>query len=310
VQRRPESGNVSRVSITATLLVLLSAVLHVTWNSLAKGSESPVVFMGLKGAWLLAIALVALPSLGVSEVPASVWPAVVASGGLHALYALALARAYERGDISFVYPIARSAPAFVPLFAWLFLAEHVSAVGLAGILLVVGGVLMLQMRDGAVSFDTLRRSLARADGRWAFVTLGCVVAYSLVDKSGMRSLAEEASGIASQLRGPLYFLLENTIAYALYLGVLLWRTPANARSVARTEWRSAAVGAVLTMASYSLILHVMQQEPLSYIVAVRQCSVVLAALYGWLWLREHQGRARLWLSVMIAAGVGLVVSYG
>lgn len=297
------------MSFTATLLVLLSATLHVTWNSLAKASESPVLFMGLKGGFLLAFAALALPALGLSELPADVMPAVIASGVLHALYALSLARAYERGDISFVYPIARSAPAFVPLCAFWLLGERLSAAGLLGIALVIGAVLLLQMRDGQLSWATLRSSLARADGRWALATLACVVAYSLVDKAGMRALSN-GTGIAPALRGPIYFLLENALAYGLYTTVLVMRPPRDAAHIARKEWPLAALGAVLTMASYSLILHVMQTEPLSYIVALRQCSVLLAALYGWLWLGERQGRARLWLAGMISAGVTLVVVFG
>lgn len=289
--------------------VLLSAGLHVAWNSLVKTSANPVIFLGLKGLFLMLVAALVVPLIGLSGLGTDAWLAIGASGILHALYALSLARAYERGDISFVYPIARSAPAFVPLVAWGVLGEDLTLAGAGGIALVVGGVLLLQIRDGGLSWATVVRSLGRPDGRWALATLACVVCYSLVDKAGMVTLANSRA-YPPVVRAPLYFLLENAIAYTLYLGLLVWWRPPDALSVCRGHWRSALASAVMTMASYSLILHVMQTEPVSYIVAVRQCSVVLAVVFGWLRLREPQGPGRVFLSGLIAAGVAIVVCFG
>ena len=296
------------MSLSSTLLVLLSASMHVFWNSLVKASPFPVAFMGLKGAFLILVALLVVPLIGLTGVSPAAWPPIVLSGVFHAAYALALARAYEQGDISFVYPIARSAPALVPAFAFLLLGEALTPAGTLGVALVVLAMFMLQFRDGSVSPASVWRSLARSDGRWALTTLACVVAYSLVDKAGMNILAR-SERIAPQLRGPLYFLLENAIAYLLYLAILAGKL-AEVRQVLRSAWRSALAGALLTMASYSLILHVMQSEPLSYIVAVRQSSVILAALYGWLWLREGHGASRVVLSAMMALGVAIITFSG
>ena len=297
------------MSAFATFLVLLSAVLHVTWNSLAKTSGSPVVFMGVKGGFLLLLACLLLPWMPLQGVPSAAWPFIVGSGLVHALYAVSLARAYELGDISFVYPIARSAPAFVPGFAWFLLGERLTVLGVVGTVLVVGAISLLQLREGAQSLRDIGRSLSRPDGRWALVTLGCVVAFSLLDKAGMGAMST-SSGIAPATRGLVYFLLENSIAYTIYLIVLgLQRLPVL-RATFRRQWRSGLVAALMTMVSYSLILHVMQSQPLSYIVVVRQSGVVLAVLYGWLFLREPQGPLRLGLSGVIACGVALVVASG
>lgn len=114
----------------------------------------------------------------------------------------------------------------------------------------------------------------------------------------------------SAVPGPAFLLLENGIAYVVYLGVLAVSRPPGARQLVQREWSSALWAAVFTMASYSLILYVMQTEPLSYVVAVRQCSVVLSVLYGWLVLRESQGPTRLLLSVVIAFGVTLIACLG
>ncbi|MDH5676734.1 MAG: hypothetical protein OEZ06_31745 [Myxococcales bacterium] len=72
-------------------------------------------------------------------------------------------------------------------------------------------VVLLQLREGNASIETIVRSLAKSDGRWALATLACVVGYSLVDKVGMERFAR-ASELSPALRGPLYFALENAMA--------------------------------------------------------------------------------------------------
>ena len=295
--------------LTAAGLVLLSALLHVAWNALAKRSTDPVLFMALKGTVLVGVGVLLVAAVGPSTVPAGAWPFVIASGLIHTGYVISLGRAYDAGDISFVYPIARSAPAFVPVLAWALLGERVSPLGAAGVALVVCGVMLLQLRDSGHAGQQILRSLSSPEGRWAIATLSCVVAYSLVDKAGMERMSAVAA-VHPALPGPLYFVLENILCYAVYLAFLVRQRPAGVLAFCRAEWPMAVVAGLCTLASYSLILHVFQTEPVSYVVALRQCSVLLAVLVGWLWLREPQGLHRFLYGAAISLGLGLVVIWG
>ena len=191
-----------------------------------------------------------------------------------------LSSAYEVGDISYIYPIARSAPAFVPLAAFLTLGETVSLQGGFGILIVVVAIFVLQMRGRAVSdLQQLWASLTRKDCRWAFATLGTVVTYTVIDKAGMVTFSRSGA-ISPTLQGPLYFLLESAVCYLFFWATMLFSPGLSLGVVWRREWSKVVEAALGTMGSYSLILYVMQSENVSYIVALRQASVFLAVLVG------------------------------
>ncbi|MBC8379770.1 MAG: EamA family transporter, partial [Planctomycetes bacterium] len=155
------------------ILVILSAAIHVGWNYLTKSSSKPKLFSLLKGTFLLLLLLVVLPIIPLSSIPTDVWTFIVLSGIIHAVYVLALASAYEAGDMSFVYPIARSAPAFVPLAAFLIICERISLRGFLGIAIVVTGVFLMQIRGtGNSGFRQFLSSFKQKDSLWAFITLG------------------------------------------------------------------------------------------------------------------------------------------
>ena len=163
------------MSPTAVTLVLLSAAIHVGWNYLTKSSESPRAFSLLKGTVMVGITLAVLTRIPLRSIPTEIWLFVLASGVIHAVYILALSTAYETGDISYVYPIARSAPALVPIAAFLVLGETISLRGGLGIIVVLGAVFVLQLRgEGQREMLHLWASIKKQDTRWAFVTLAAV----------------------------------------------------------------------------------------------------------------------------------------
>ena len=191
------------MSMTAVVLILVSAAIHVGWNLLTKSSGNPKMFSLLKGTLMSGVALVVLAALPLGEVPSGVWLLVLASGAIHFVYILALSTAYETGDISYVYPIARSAPALVPAAAFWFLGETVSVRGGAGIVMVIVAVAFLQFRGGAGA-GADRSAAIRRDTLWAFLTLFAVVAYTLVDKAAMVRFAR-ITAIPARWHGPASF---------------------------------------------------------------------------------------------------------
>jgi len=102
----------------------------------------------------------------------------VLSGVLHGVYILCLSRAYSTQDISYVYPIARSAPAFVPFFAFFFLAETLSVSTFIAIVFILLAIYILHFKEGGLiqGFKSLWDAMLHKDLRWAFYTLALVVA--------------------------------------------------------------------------------------------------------------------------------------
>lgn len=297
------------MSPSAAILVLLSAAVHVGWNYLTKSSDNPRAFSLLKGTMIGCISLPCLLAMSsFQDVPREVWYAILASGMIHYVYILSLSTAYETGDISFVYPIARSAPALVPAAAFLILGETVSLQGATGIAIVIAAVAAIQWRRNKGSDSMgIWQSLKKKDARWAFATLAAVIAYTLVDKVAMVRL----SGISSMppwMRGPFFFMAQGIFCYLIY-GVHLMLSGFPEIAVTwKCQWREVVIAAAGTIISYSLILHVMQTEPVSYIVTLRQSSVLLAVLTGWIRLKERHIGRRMAAAFAMIAGLYLVVS--
>lgn len=298
------------MSPAAIILVLLSALIHVGWNYLTKSSANPKAFSLLKGTLIIGIFMAALPVIPFKSIPSVVWIYISLSAVIHTVYIIALSTAYETGDISFVYPIARSAPAFVPLAAFIMLGEKISVRGALGIAIVIICVFLIQLRGEARSeLQRLWQSVRQKDSIWAFITLSAVVSYTLVDKAGMVVLGH-VTEITRGLHGPVYYLLETALSYLffwLYMGRRTW--PAFGFAV-KYEWLQALAAALGTMASYSLILHVMQTEVVSYIVTLRQSSVLVAVLIGWFAFREPYMRLRVVVAGCMLVGFFLVATTG
>jgi uncharacterized membrane protein len=293
---------------SAIALVLLSAALHVGWNLLLKSSPDPRAFSAVKGLPFLALGASTLICAPLEALPTELWLCIAFSGVVHAVYVMALSTAYTVGDLSLVYPIVRSAPAFVPVAAILVLDERVSPMAGVGIAIVVACIGVLQLSSTRGKLEGGRSLLwpqMLARSRWAFLTLASVVGYSLADKAGMQ-LFRQVYSMEGILRAPTYFLLTNAIAYSLYWTWMWARGLPGVRRALRAEWKPALLAAVGGMLSYSLILHVFETEKVSTVVALRQSSVLVAVLVGWLWLGEAGGRLRLLASLVLFIGLAIV----
>jgi uncharacterized membrane protein len=296
------------MSLLSIFFVLISAALHVWWNYLTKTSQNQKAFSLIKGTMILTLTLSVIAFIPLSAISEKVWFFLVLSGIVHALYSLSLASAYEVGDISFVYPIARSAPAFVPIIAFLVIGEQISKRGGIGIIITVLAMWILQIRGQfTVELKQLWQAFKRADSKWAFITLLSVIIYSIIDKQGMVAF-NDVPQIRPWLQGPVYFLLEASISYIFFWTYALLFLKIDVRTTFKAEWHLVLLAAIGTMLSYSLILYVLKTESVSYVVTLRQCSVVFAVLIGWFMLKEKQGKRRLFASVLMFCGLYFVAT--
>ena len=293
------------MGLTSISLILLSAFCHALWNFYSKSSKDTRILFFWCGFYTVAIAFVAF---GIKHpvIPKPVWIYIIASALVHLFYRLFLTHAYTVGEISFVYPIARAAPAFLPLFAFLFLNERISAQGLVGILCVMASIVLYQQREARLQFKTFFRYLGKPDALWAYATLASVIGYSLIDKQGMSEFHRHSTNMPLW-SAVTYYLMENSISQVLYGLSCLARFPhEQIAQIGRTEWKRALAVVVLSLASYSLILYVLMTDKVSYVTAVRQCSVIFVVLLGGYALKETYTKRRLVAAVVMVLGIFLI----
>ncbi len=280
---------------TALVIVLASAFLHAGWNYLLKKSDRKIVFIW----WFLLVSLIIyfpvfIYHYGKITIPPAGWLCIATTGLIHAAYFWFMGGAYQRGDLSLVYPLARgSGPLFVPLFAVIMLGEEISPLGGIGIMLIIGGIYCVHLRSftQAAFLDPFRAHQSGAS-LWALSTGLAIAAYSLVDKVGV--------GLVSP---PVYIYLMFVITWlAITPGILI-----GERGWLKTEWRRHPVSIIavgfLSIFTYLMILFALTMSKVSYVAAVREVSIALSAYFGIAHLGEKHGRQKLLGAVLITVGV-------
>ncbi len=284
--------------------MLVSAALHALWNTAAKRSTRPTAFLFLLTSITALLAFPLFWFIPYRELPRELIGLTLASGLTHGLSFVALSFAYEAGDLSVVYPISRSTPLIVPLLAVPLLGEHVSHAGALGIALAVVGLWLVQT-NGSVQLAAFKSRAAM----YAYLMLLLTAAFSLIDKRAMAVLTRMPwhSPVPSTT---LFYCLFTTISAVICLPVAWRRVGLPAlRTDLREHGVSIAFAALITWLSYILILEVMRTAPVSYVVAVRQISVLFAVGLAMLTLGERPGRGRITGALASVVGVALI-AYG
>jgi drug/metabolite transporter (DMT)-like permease len=289
------------VSALELAIVLLSALLHAGWSVAIKGSRDGLSFNLLQTLVASAVAVALFSAVDLDEIPSALWPIVAATGVAHGLYLYWLSRALGEADISLVYPIARSTPAVLPLLAIPLLGETLSLQGALGIATVVAGMWLVN-----VGLALGWRAFVAPGIAFAYLTLATTVAYGLLDKAAMAHL--DAATWTSPIPRPIFYFFMLYLASAfVYVPLCLRRQGIHALvSTARGEWKSAGVALAVGLAGYGLILEALRTAPASYVVAVRQASVLFVLALSVLRLGERPGRVRVVGAVLTVAGVATI----
>jgi drug/metabolite transporter (DMT)-like permease len=278
---------------TATALALGAALLHASWNLAVKTSgDRP----SLAWAQFVVGGLAGLPLVLWTGFPhGGAWPFLAASALVHVLYVEGLLRAYHHGDFSFAYPLARGGGAVsAALLGAVVLGDSLPAWAWAAIAVVAAGLA-----------STVRRETSRPSISWAVWTAVVIGTYTVIDAAGARHAG--ASVGARVAYGVLLTLL--AAAALSIVGLVRGRGQGLVSVLHAAPVRVLLSGIALT-AAYTLVLVAVSIPGVSvgYVATLRESSVVLAALAGWLLLHERLGRARLASSCVVVAGmVGLVV---
>lgn len=275
------------MSAAVFFAVLGAAALHASWNALIRIGASKVTTMLVMT--LVQGALGAAMTTQFSVPAASVWPWLVASGLFHAGYKIFLAFAYEHGDLSRVYPIARGAAPLIVLVVSTFALDEGLRGQDIGAILILGLGILLMSRGVFTSGESVRLvPLALAS---AAMTAG----YSLVDGIGAR-----IAGNAAMYVGWL-FLLD---ALLFTPAIVALRGRGVAKASARV-WMLGSAAAVFSFAAYAIAVWAMTQAPIALVTALRETSILFAVLIGWLAFGERMDRGKAGAAALILAGVAL-----
>ncbi len=287
--------------IAAIALLFGSAILHTTWNVIIKraGEKYMATWWGMLIGSLLFIP--ALLFIGLPE--RSTWPLLTVSAFLGALFFVVLSFAYEDADFSLVYPISRgAAPALIAVWSVLFLDETLSAGGIAGLAVIVGGLLIVGASGLAAGGGLHRKELpAVLRGSWPALALAVIIsAYSVID------------GAAVKRTDPLsYAGLDYFLSAAFMTPLVFARHGWGAmRSEFRSYgWRLAITGALI-VGSYLVALWAYRISSVSYTGAIREMNVVLGAVAGWQFLGEKFGGVRVLGAAVMFAGILIIAVWG
>lgn len=267
-----------------TALVLAAAVMHAAWNALVKGAGDRAVVLALVslGHVVLGVGI----AFFVAPPAAEAIPYIVASTVVHWAYLIFLSRAYQFGDLSFVYPIARgAAPVLVGLGAYIWADERLPILGWVAICTVSLGILMLA-------------AIRNADSRalFAALTTSLVIAiYSIIDGIGIR--------ISGSPFGYISWLFMAEISVVIYIFATRWQ---KIRHITTQNLVMGLIAGALAGLAYAMVLYAKTLAPLGIVSALRETSVIFAALFGILWFNERPVGRRLWAASVVALGIALL----
>ncbi|WP_030265953.1 EamA family transporter [Streptomyces sp. NRRL B-24484] len=271
------------------VVVLVAAALHAVWNALAHALPDKVVGFALinaafLGGGVLLACLAPLPD-------ARAWPYLAASALLQVLYQLLLLQAYRLGDFGQMYPLARgTAPWLVAALSVLVLGRPLGAAQWAGVLVISAGLAGLALADGVPGRAQLP-AVAAALGTGAMIA-----GYTVVDGTGVRTSTTVLGYIA------WLFVLQGA---GMLLTAVLLRGP-SLFCEPGPGWVQGLAGGVLSLTAYGLVVWAQAHGDLATIAALRETSIVIAALIGALVFRERLGAARMAAGAVVVAGIAVL----
>jgi len=276
------------VPLAVLPLVLLAAVFHATWNAMLKASENPLALATRALTWgaVLSLPPVAAAWLlsGRPGLPLAGWLIALASAFLELIYFITLSIAYQRGELSVVYPIARgTAPLLAVLVGVILLGERLHAPAILGVFALLAGIWVV------------RRPSSAGSALWPALLTGVMIAaYTSLDRIGVRLGSPWIYGWLLWLFGAILLVAFTTVR----------RVPGSRLT---DEPRLSVAVAVLMTAAYFMILFALSVAPLAIIAPLRESAIVLVTAWGiWRLGERHGAWLRVAGALTIVAGIALL----
>ncbi|MEU1508417.1 MULTISPECIES: DMT family transporter [unclassified Kitasatospora] len=281
----PSGGSAAAVPVA----VLTAAVLHAVWNGLAHRIRDKLVGFALINLTYTACAVVLV---ALNPLPAAgAWPYLLASVAMQVSSQLLLLRAYQLGDFGQMYPIARgSAPLLVAVLSVTVLGQALGGGELLGVLVISCGLIGLAFARGIPGRAQLPALTAAAG------TGVMIASYTVLDGSGVRHAGTVGGYVAwlFLLQGPCLALIARIRRGR---GLLVGAGPVVPVGI---------VGGVLSLTAYGLVVWAQSRGSLAAVAALRETSIVIAALIATVVFRERLGRLRMTASATVLAGIAVL----
>ena len=280
----------------ALILALVSAAAHAAFGAIQKWRDAdPWVIRGCIDIWFLVIAL----PLAVFVFPTPEWelvPILIGMFLIHSTYKLLLAAAYARGAFTVVYPVVRGiGPLATVILAYFVFAETLRLGQWGGIALLSASIMALaavNLRGVTIGRDVLLGALG-----FAVLTGIMVAVYTIYDAWGIR-LADNAFTFL------IWFFVTEGLLFP-FISYRRWRSVENPPAPVPLLLRG-LIASCFAFVSFGSVMLATRLDSVGEAAALRETSVIFAAVFGWLFLKEKVGPIRGGLMVLIALGAVLV----
>lgn len=279
---------------TPLILILISALLHATLNAFWKSTEDKLVIRSLIAFLSMVFAL---PFTLIVPLPTNTllyW--LILSALIHYGYQIFLVNAYDIGDLSQVYPIARGiAPPIATMGALLFFSEILSPLSYFGIALVCIGIIILSFKENnSIHIDNPFES--RKVLFLSFATGLCIALYTVIDAKGVRLAQNPLTFI-------VWLFVFDGVLMSLTAIALRWN---NLYGIVKENFSRGLFLTLLAMGSYGLALLALKVGKTGEIAALREVSVIIAAFIGVVFLKETIGPKRILAAIIVTIGTILI----
>jgi drug/metabolite transporter (DMT)-like permease len=283
----------AHLSSGVLVAVLGAAALHALWNSLVKSASDKFLSSAIVALWCGVAAVVA--ALVLPRPADAAFPFIIASALIHIVYFILVGQLYRTADLSVAYPIMRGlAPLIAAIIALVTLGEAPPPIASLGVGLLVVGVLAM----GASGFAHGR--INRSTILVALVNSAVIAIYSVIDGQGAR-LSGAGSAFAFA-----YNSWADALTALAYLPIILFLRGRSAVAAFVVDWRRGLVAGLAAFFGYAIVIWAMTQAPIAAVAALRETSVVFAAIIGIVALGEPFHRQRAIAVLVILAGIILL----
>lgn len=274
------------MDLFVTFAVLCAAFAHAIWNAFVKTGDDQLISITGIAAGATITALIIYPFSTAPDIQS--WPYIFASILIHVLYMIALSQAYRYSDFSSAYPIARgTAPILVFAWSFIFLQEVLSSKEMLAVFGIIVGIMVFSTRKFGVMVND-RKAIF-----YALLTAVFIAAYTIVDGIGVRR-----SGTVSG-----YMVWMTTFeVFPLLLYTYVRRGPKVFTVLANNAAPMLFAG-VMAVGGYWIIIWAMTQAPIALVAALRETSIIIAALIGAFYFKEPSGKRRIVAAVIVCVSV-------
>ena len=268
------------------LLILFAAFCHAGWSTIVKHHKS----FSIMGMTCIVEIIVFTPLVFfVPFPPLEIWYFIIASVILHGFYRLSVIYSYKFGDLSFVYPIARGGSSLlIVILTLIILQEHISLLGFVGISTVCIGIFLISYsKNHKFNFSAFILAISTA----LLITI-----YTIVDGVGVRLSENKFSYL-------FWLLLLNGIPLLL-ISIFSKEKLLSNLNTKIISWGIPA--GILAILSYGIVVWSMQHLEIAYVSSIRETSIVLATIMGFIFLKEKKARERILPAILVVIGITIV----